>query len=104
MSVFQFILVGGLAALLVGSWLCGFMFFRRFRDQHHARWQAEGQPDPRLMSQAGSDALPLSGKSRWKKLAEESGDVILQRLVFWWRVMEWLFVLGVLAAIASSLT
>lgn len=102
MSAYQYFVAGGLAALLLGSWLCGFIFFRRFRDRHHARWLAAGQPDLSTMSQPNSDALPLSGKARWRKQAEETGDIVLQRLVFWWRALEWLFVVGIVLSILWS--
>jgi hypothetical protein len=102
MSIQQILVAGGLATLLLGSWLCGFFFFRRFRDRHHERWLAAGQPNLPSVNQTGSDGLPLSGKTRWRTQAMETGDEVLQRLVFWWRTLEWLFVLGTVVCIALS--
>lgn len=103
MTSYQYIVLGATTGLLLGSWLCGYMFFKRLRGRHHARWIAAGQPNVTTMSQPKSDALPLAGKARWKRVAEESGDVVLQRLVLWWRVMEWLFVGVILASVAATL-
>jgi hypothetical protein len=104
MNTHQYLLFAGFAALLLGSWLCAFMFFRRFRDHHRDRWVAAGQPDISITAQPNSDALPFLVKSRWKKHADETGDLVLQRLFFWWRTLEWLFALGVVVSVVWDLT
>jgi hypothetical protein len=79
------------ALLLLGAWLCGYLFFRRFRTRHHARWLAAGQPRMAAGSYQDITERFLPRKTKWNRLAAEIGDTVLARLVVFWTILEWAF-------------